>query len=90
MAITLTEYKVKSLKAKSLRYKIFDDLGKGLHLVIQPTGKKSWYMKYRIAGKEKSLNLGRYPDVTVKEARELVMKSIRKLAKGLMSPKRRN
>ena len=83
MAITLTEYKVKSLKAKSLRYKIFDDLGKGLHLVIQPTGKKSWYMKYRIAGKEKSLNLGRYPDVTVKEARELCHEEYKKTSKGI-------
>ncbi|NHN21530.1 integrase arm-type DNA-binding domain-containing protein, partial [Bacillus amyloliquefaciens] len=31
---------------------------------------KLWRFKYRHLGKEKKLSLGRYPDVTLKEARE--------------------
>jgi hypothetical protein len=83
MSERLTNIRVKNLKPKSLRYKIFDYLGKGLHLVIQPTGNKSWYMKYRIAGKEKSLFLGRYPEVSVKEAREICHDEHKKTNKGI-------
>ena len=42
---------------------------KGLFLLLQPTGGKLWRFKYRFGGKEKKLGLGRYPDVSLKEAR---------------------
>jgi hypothetical protein len=42
----------------------------GLYLQIMPNGSKYWRMKYRIFGKEKSLALGVYPEVTLAEARE--------------------
>jgi len=89
MTERLTNIRVKNLKPKSLRYKIFDYLGKGLHIVIQPTGNKSWYMKYRIAGKEKSLFLGRYPELSVKEARELCHDEHKKTSKGIDVSKER-
>ena len=43
---------------------------KGLFLLVQPSGGKLWRLKYRINGKEKKLGLGRYPDVSLKEARK--------------------
>ena len=37
--------------------------------MVTPSGGKLWRWKYRHAGKEKLLAIGRYPDVSLKEAR---------------------
>jgi len=37
---------------------------------VKPTGAKLWRLKYRFQAKEKSLSLGAYGDVSLKEARE--------------------
>ena len=42
----------------------------GLYLEVAPNGSKRWFAKYRFGGKEKRLALGRYPDVTLKAARD--------------------
>jgi integrase len=41
----------------------------GLQLWIFPTGSKLWRLAYRFGGKQKLLALGRYPEVTLQEAR---------------------
>jgi hypothetical protein len=38
-------------------------------LLVSPTGAKLWRLKYRFAGKEKTLALGAYDEVTLAEAR---------------------
>ena len=65
--MALTEIAIKQAKHGAKPIKMADE--KGLFLLLQPTGGKLWRLKYRIAGKEKKLGLGRYPDVTLKEAR---------------------
>ena len=47
----------------------FSDSG-GLYLQISPAGSKRWFLKYRIAGVEKQLALGSYPDVSLTAARK--------------------
>jgi integrase len=67
MAISDTTIKAaKPLPDKS--YKLSDE--KGLHILINPNGRKYFRLKYRFAGKEKTLSLGVYPETTLKEARE--------------------
>ena len=44
--------------------------GGGLFLYVTPTGKKSWRLAYRFAGKQKLISLGPYPSVSLREARE--------------------
>lgn len=44
--------------------------GHGLYLEVTPAGAKSWRLKYRIAGKEKRLTFGLYPELSLREARE--------------------
>ena len=44
--------------------------GGGLYLQVLPAGGRYWRVKYRHAGKEKTLSLGVYPDVTLAEARD--------------------
>lgn len=47
----------------------FSDAG-GMYLQVSPAGSKRWFLKYRIAGVEKQLALGSYPEVTLTEARK--------------------
>jgi integrase len=43
--------------------------GGGLYLWVYEDGSKFWRLRYWIAGKEKSLSFGAYPEVSLKEAR---------------------
>jgi len=47
----------------------FTDAG-GMYLQVSPAGSKRWFLKYRIAGAEKQLALGSYPDVSLTAARK--------------------
>jgi integrase len=40
-----------------------------LYLLVQPTGSRLWRMNYRFGGKQKTLAFGKYPDVSLAEAR---------------------
>lgn len=57
--------------------------GDGLALVVQPNGSKLWWLRYRFDGKEKTLSLGQYPLVTLKEAREQAFEARKLLANGV-------
>ncbi len=63
----LTATKVKNAKPKDRDFKLFDGLG--LYLLVRSNGAKYWRLKYRIAGKEKLLALGVYPEVSLADAR---------------------
>lgn len=53
--------------AKERPYKLAD--GGGLHLLVQPNGKKLWRFRYRFAGRENMLALGVFPTTPIAEAR---------------------
>lgn len=59
--------------------------GDGLSLIVQPNGKKLWWFRYRFAGKEKTLSLGIYPALSLKEARERTFEA-RKLLTNNVDP----
>jgi len=63
----LKELEVRYASRRSKDYKLGD--GGGLYLLVRPTGSRLWRMKYRFDGKEKLLSFGRYPEVTLAEAR---------------------
>lgn len=54
----LTPLGVKSAKSGQTRREIPDPGCKGLYLVVQPGGGKSWAFRYRFVGKPKKLTLG--------------------------------
>jgi integrase len=64
----LTIKEIDNAKPKAKPYKLAD--GQGLYLEVMPTGAKYWRLKYRIAGKEKRLAFGVYPEVRPQEARD--------------------
>lgn len=55
----------------------------GLFVLINPNGSKLWRLAYRFGGKQKSLSIGSYPTVTLKEAREKREQAKRLLASGV-------
>ena len=73
----LTDAKTRTLTKTG---KHFDGLG--LYLEITPAGARCWRLKYRIAGKEKRLSFGLYPQVTLKDARDLAAVARKALAVG--------
>ncbi len=77
----LTDPKAKQAKAKEKDYKLSDE--KGLFLLVKKTGRKYWRVKYRFAGKEKLLALGVYPELSLKEARNLRDQARKQLDTGL-------
>jgi integrase len=54
----------------------------GLYILIQPDGKRYWRLAYRFGGKQKTLALGTYPLIGLKEAREARDAAKRCLLKG--------
>uniref|UniRef100_D5X4J3 Integrase family protein n=1 Tax=Thiomonas intermedia (strain K12) TaxID=75379 RepID=D5X4J3_THIK1 len=44
--------------------------GDGLYLLLRPDGKRWWRFDYRYGGKDKTLSVGVYPDVTLARARQ--------------------
>ncbi|MDX3932712.1 MAG: integrase arm-type DNA-binding domain-containing protein [Stenotrophomonas sp.] len=77
----LTDAAIRRAKPAAKPQKLAD--GGGLFLFITVAGAKSWRWKYRVAGKEKLLTLGLYPDVTLAKAREAREDARRLLASGV-------
>lgn len=77
----LNSTKINSLKPKDKPYKVAD--AHGLYIDVRPTGGKYWRQKYRYNGKEKLLSHGKYPMVSLSEARLLRDQAIKSLAQGL-------
>lgn len=65
--MALRELEARYATKRSRDYKLSD--GEGLHLLVRPNGSKLWRMKYRFDGREKLLSFGRYPDVSLAQAR---------------------
>jgi integrase len=69
MALALSDAQVRGFKPQSDR-RITKADGGGLVLDITPAGVKSWGYSYRLNGKREKVVLGRYPDMSLKAARQ--------------------
>lgn len=78
--MALTDIKIKTAKPKDKPYKLAD--GEGMYLLVNTNCSKYWRMKYRIAGKEKILSIGIYPDISLADARAKRMEARKILASG--------
>jgi integrase len=78
----LTAKAVEAIKPARARKEIPDALLPGLYLVVQPSGAKSWAVRYRRGGRPRKLTLGPHPALDLKAARELGAKALRSVAEG--------
>lgn len=65
--MALTDTALKALKPQDKPYTLADD--RGLYVEVFPTGGIVWRFRYRVAGKREKLTLGKYPALTLKNAR---------------------
>jgi len=77
----LTKTLCNNLAPKDRSYKKFD--GGGLYLEVMPNGNKLWRYKYYYQGGEKRFSLGKYPIVTLVDAREKRLQAQRLLEQGI-------
>lgn len=63
----LTDTKIRAAKAAQKPYKLTDR--EGLYLHISPTGARSWRFDYRLGGARETLTIGRYPEISLEQAR---------------------
>lgn len=79
--VPLTDLQVSRAKPQDKPVTLFD--GGGLFLLVTPSGGKLWRLKYRIGGKEKLLSLGKYPDISLAEARDRRHEARNKIANDI-------
>lgn len=82
-----TDREIQNLKPQDKRYSVKDKLNNGLSIEILESGVKSWHYRYSLAGKQERLVIGRYPDLSLKDARQIRDESASLVAKGI-SPKK--
>ncbi len=79
--MSLSDVRLRNAKPKEKSYKIHDS--KGLYIIITPKGGKWWRFDYLFQGKRKTISMGTYPEVPLKEARERRDEARKLLAQGI-------
>jgi integrase len=88
LAARLTDISVKNVKAGETRQEIPDGGCKGLYLIVQPSGKKSWAVRYRHEGKPRKLTLDGFPPLAT--ARKLATEAIENPERDAAAEKKAN
>ena len=74
---------IEAVKASDKRQEYPDHLIKGLRLIVQPSGIKSFQLRYKFAGKSKRLTLGRWDrGLSLAAARDKAREELIKLENG--------
>lgn len=80
---TLTDLVIKNLKPVPNRiYETFDRKVPGFAVRVFPSGTKSFVLLYRQQGRLRRLTLGKYPVVSLSEARRLAQRALNSVAHG--------
>jgi integrase len=78
----LTDVAISKLTPRETRREVPDGKIAGLYLVLQPSGAKSWALRYRAAGVPKKLTIGTYPGIGVAAARARAQKALAQVVDG--------
>ncbi|MCA0272382.1 MAG: integrase arm-type DNA-binding domain-containing protein [Proteobacteria bacterium] len=83
MAKALTTKGIDALKPDpERRVEVPDPSLSGLYLIVQPSGVKSWALRYRVAGRPAKLTLGRWPVMQLAAARAAASAAIEAVERG--------
>ena len=78
----LTDLSIKKQPLPEKRRELPDGKITGLYLILQPSGARSWALRYRAAGKPAKLTLGPYPAIDLATARRRAQEAIGDIASG--------
>ena len=78
----LTDLLIKKLPLPDKRREVPDGKIGGLYLVAQPSGAKSWALRYRAGGIPKKLTIGPYPAIDLATARKRAQEALGDVAGG--------
>jgi integrase len=82
MAKTLTIATLDKIKPGAARQEHPDAAQPGLYFVVQPSGARSWAVRYRHQGRPRKATLGTYPKIKLPQARELAQATLRAASEG--------
>ncbi len=80
MAKVLTPLGITRLKVSNTRREVPDGKLIGLYVIVQPSGSKSFALRYRHNGKSKKLTLGKFPKMSLQEARERAREALESIS----------
>jgi integrase len=78
---TLTDSQIRAMKPAERRYKVGDI--RGLYLFVEPSGTKTWRVRWKDGGQEKTITLGPYPSIGLAEARRQATDIVTARGQGL-------
>lgn len=78
----LTDASVRSAKPKADRYDLFDAQLRGFGVRVAPSGTKTWHVMRRVNGRMTRRTLGRYPALSLADARVNAQPSLATMARG--------
>lgn len=76
----LTDTQLRTLKAREKAYTLNDM--DGLSILVLTSGSRTWQFRYRLGGKSHRISFGIYPEVTLRDARDLRDRARSLVAKG--------
>jgi len=76
----ISDLRIKKIVPKKRRFEISD--GNGLYLRINPSGTKTWVFRYQFNGIPRRLSLGKYPGLSLADARTKHGEAMRELQRG--------
>ena len=80
--VRFTDAYIRNLKSSEARYDVFDANLAGFGLRVSPTGTKSWIVLSRNQNRKTRATLGRYPQLSLADARQRAMTSLQMMADG--------
>ena len=81
--MAITAKKVESIKASQARQEIPAGPPGGLMLIVHPSGKKVWALRYRYRGVPAKYTLGDYPVISLARARQKAIAALADLDRGI-------
>lgn len=81
--MTLTALEIKNFSCPSNKNQIKKSDGKGLFILVKKNNSKFWRLRYKYACKHQEMALGKYPTVSIHEARKMAEEARMLLVQGV-------
>lgn len=80
--VNLTKATIEALEPRAALYRVPDAEVRGLHVQVTPAGVLSWVLRFRVHGRRVNHTLGRWPELTVAQARKKALSLLGEISDG--------